>query len=137
MKLSLNAPCPCGSGSKYKKCCYRYHKGASAPDALTLMKSRYSAYAVGNADYIIKTTHPDNSDYTKDILSWRASIREFSDHTVFEGLRILAYDTGEEVAFVTFEARLSSGLLKEKSHFLKASGRWLYVDGEVAFDGGE
>ena len=136
MKLSVNSPCPCGSGTKYKKCCQRYHKGALALDALTLMKSRYSAYATGNADYIIKTTHPDNSDYTEDIRSWKASIVEFSSHTAFEGLRILSYDRGEEEAFVTFEARLSSALLKEKSRFLKVSGRWFYVDGEVTFDEG-
>ena len=45
-KFSINSPCPCGSGGKYKKCCQKYHKGALAKDALTLMKSRYSAYAL-------------------------------------------------------------------------------------------
>ena len=136
MKASANIPCPCGSTLKYKKCCRRYHLGALAPDALTLMKSRYSAYATGNADYIIKTTHPDNSDYSEEKQDWRASILTFCKETVFEGLKIIDY-SGEEdskEAFVTFEAYLSSGILKEKSRFLKAEGRWLYVDGEVAFD---
>ena len=55
MKISKNSKCPCGSGKKYKECCYKYHKGANPPNALLLMKSRYSAYAAGDAKYIIKT----------------------------------------------------------------------------------
>ena len=135
IKASANIPCPCGSSLKYKKCCRRYHQGALAPDALTLMKSRYSAYATGNADYIIKTTHPDNSDYSEDRQSWRASILAFCKETTFEGLKIIDYSDESEngEAFVTFEAYLSSGILKEKSRFLKSEGRWLYVDGVVSF----
>ena len=56
MKFSPNNPCPCGSGKKYKKCCQIYHKGKIAKSALELMKSRYSAFAVGDIDYIIKTS---------------------------------------------------------------------------------
>ncbi len=130
-KPSPNIPCPCGSQQKYKKCCQRYHKGAIAPDALTLMKSRYSAYATGNADYIIQTTHPDNSDYTEDRAAWRASIMAFSTHTTFEGLQILSYESDDDEAYVTFIASLSSGPLQERSRFLKVTSRWLYVDGEV------
>jgi len=57
MKISKNTKCPCGSGKKYKDCCFRWHKITNAPNALLLMKSRFTAYAVGNAEYIIKTTH--------------------------------------------------------------------------------
>jgi len=44
--------------------------------------------------------------------------------------KIIDFIDGKEEAFVTFNARLSSGDLKEKSRFLKLHGRWLYVDGE-------
>jgi len=129
MKPSPNMLCPCDSGNKYKKCCSKYHKGAFAPDALSLMKSRYSAYAVGNSSYIIKTTHPDNPDYTTNIKNWEESILSFSKETNFLSLEIIEFIDGEEEAFVTFNARLSSGDLKEKSRFLKLYGQWLYVDG--------
>jgi len=129
MKPSPNMLCPCDSGNKYKKCCSKYHKGAFAPDALSLMKSRYSAYAVGDSSYIIKTTHPDNSDYTSNIKNWKESILSFSKQTSFLSLEIIDFIDGEEEAFVTFNARLSSGDLKEKSRFLKLYGRWLYADG--------
>ena len=64
-RISPNTLCPCGSKTKYKKCCAIYHKGAVPKTALLLMKSRYSAYAVNNSAYIVKTTHPNNPDYHK------------------------------------------------------------------------
>ena len=130
MRISSNTLCPCGSKNKYKKCCQRYHKGALAPDALVLMKSRYSAYAIGNADYIIKTTHPDHPDHTLEKSKWKEEILTFSKHTDFLSLHIIDYLDKETEAYVSFEARLSSGLLREKSRFLKEHGQWLYVDGE-------
>jgi hypothetical protein len=30
VKISRNAPCPCGSGQKYKKCCLPQHENAAA-----------------------------------------------------------------------------------------------------------
>ena len=130
-KYSPNLPCPCQSGQKYKKCCAIYHKGALPKDALTLMKSRYSAYAVGDSRYIIRTTHPDNSDYTDDTQAWRESIDHFCKETEFEGLKILDWVDDEEEAFVTFRALLSGGKMIEKSRFLKEKERWLYIDGEI------
>ena len=125
-KISANSLCPCGSRVKYKRCCQKYHKGAYAPTALLLMKSRYSAYAVGESDYIIKTTHPNNSDFTEDRLSWRRDIEHFSSTSQFLKLEILDFIDGEREAFVTFIATLSSGELREKSRFLKVDNQWLY-----------
>lgn len=98
------------------------------------MKSRYSAYAIGDSDYIIKTTHPDNPDYTEDTKAWKAPIDLFSQQTQFQELEILEWTDGEEEAFVTFKASLSSGVLIEKSRFLKVDGRWLYRSGEFILD---
>ena len=130
-KPSPNIPCPCQSGRKYKKCCQKYHKGALPATALDLMRSRYTAYALGLADYIIQTTHPDNSDYTEERSRWRDEILAFSKTTAFEGLTIIDYTDTSPEAFVTFEAALSSGLLREKSRFLKENGRWFYIDGII------
>lgn len=125
-KLSPNAPCPCGSKTKYKKCCRPYHRGKKAPDALTLMKTRYSAYAMGEADYIIQTTHPEHPDFTSDRERWRREILAFSHGTEFKGLEILASRTDGARAVVHFIARLDSGDMQECSHFLLEEGRWLY-----------
>ena len=130
-KIGANSSCPCGSKIKYKKCCQRYHKGAIPPTALLLMRSRYSAYAVGESGYIVKTTHPNNPDHTKEVNAWRESIQQFTDNTEFLGLKIVEVVEDEEESFVTFKAQLSSGEMVEKSRFLRVDGRWFYVDGVV------
>jgi SEC-C motif-containing protein len=122
MKISVNNPCPCGSKKKYKKCCQKYHKGAQAKDALTLMKSRYSAYVVGDAHYIMKTTHPDNPDYHDDKRIWQKEIEAFSEQTTFKGLEIESYKEGCDVAYVSFVAIFESRKLEEESKFLKIGG---------------
>jgi SEC-C motif-containing protein len=52
-------PCPCGLPADYAACCGRFHAGEAAPDAEHLMRSRYSAYVRGLADYLRQTWHPD------------------------------------------------------------------------------
>lgn len=131
-KISPNSPCPCGSHTKYKKCCLIYHKGAKPKTALQLMKSRYSAYAVGDASYIVKTTHENNPDFTTDVKNWEASISQFTKATQFLGLEILEFIEGDEEAFVSFRASLSSGEMLEKSRFLKVKSSWFYESGEIA-----
>jgi len=131
-KISPNSLCPCGSKTKYKKCCQVYHKGAKPKTALLLMKSRYSAYALGESRYIIKTTHENNAQYMSDTKAWQESIDSFCRETEFLGLEILEFIEGEEEAFVTFKANLSSGEMVEKSRFLKVEGMWLYENGEVS-----
>ena len=43
--------CPCLSGSAYQDCCGPYHSGsADAPTAERLMRSRYSAFVLGDAE---------------------------------------------------------------------------------------
>ncbi len=122
MKISVNSPCPCGSGKKYKKCCQIYHKGMIAKDVLSLMKSRFSAFAVGDIKYIIKT-----STFQKDY----DELKAFSQNCEFKKLDIL--DVGED--FVTFKATIicngvDSSFI-EKSFFVKKDGRWFYDRGEI------
>lgn len=131
----MSLPCPCHSGKLYKDCCQCYHQGDQPKTALALMRSRYAAYALGLADYIMTTTHPHHQDFSLDYLSWKQQILMFSAMTNFEGLQIL--DDCEDVkeATVTFIANLKQGnrdiSFKEKSHFCRESGQWLYESGEV------
>lgn len=127
--------CPCHSGKKYQECCGNYHAGALPENALALMRSRYSAYALGNAEYIIATTHPENPVFTSDQQGWKKNILEFSKNTRFEGLKVEEFIDGTEVAFVTFTAVLrqngQDATFTEKSRFFRVGGRWLYRDGEM------
>jgi len=128
MKISPNDPCPCYSGLKYKKCCRPWHGGTAAPTPEALMRSRYSAYALGKVDYIMATTHPDNPQFRADRAVWRAQIQQFSDRTRFVGLQILAAE-GDIVTFhaILFEDE-SDISYTERSLFKQKDGRWLYVD---------
>lgn len=125
--------CPCHSGISYEVCCKPFHDGLPPETAVQLMRSRYSAFALGLVDYIIKTTHPLNPDYTKNITSWSDNISEFSKKTEFKDLKILNFENGTTLSYVTFHAFLrQSGQntgFKERSRFLKQNGQWLYVDG--------
>lgn len=100
------------------------------------MKSRYTAYVVGDAKYIIKTTHPQNIEYTKDTQAWASSIKEFSSNSEFIGLSILDFIDGEEIAFVTFNASIKQNgqdsSFIEKSRFEKVDGMWLYHSGKIS-----
>ena len=135
MKYNVNAPCPCGSGKKYKKCCQIYHKGAPAPDALSLMKSRYSAFAVGNGNYIIATTHPDHPEAQKDVEMRKRELAHFFKYTEMRGLEILEVEPGSPFSYVTFKVSLEQNgkpfSFIEKSTFEKKEGKWLYLDGKT------
>lgn len=105
--------------------------GSAAPTALALMRSRYSAYALGLAEYIIQTTHPQNPLYEKNLKKWAEEIRSFSRETQFVQLVIEGF--GED--WVAFIAHLVQNdrpvLLKEKSQFAKLKGKWLYLIGAL------
>jgi len=88
------------------------------------MKSRYSAYVLGDAKYIIKTTHKDNPSYQEDLTIWEREIKDFCKDTEFKKLIILSY-TDYSVEFI---AEFKNSKLHEISDFEKVSEIWLYKD---------
>lgn len=117
------AACPCGSGDEYAECCGPLHRQtvlAETPEQL--MRSRYSAYAVGDLDHIFRTWHPRTRPDTLDpdpALTWT-------------GLRILSAQ-GDEVEFVaSYERAGVPGQRHERSRFEQRRGKWVYVDGDVS-----
>lgn len=135
MGFDPSQPCPCHSSKPYLLCCKPFHDKVSNPqNALLLMRSRYSAYALNIADYIIATTHPKNVTYKRDRNQWMGEIGQFSLATQFTGLEILDFTEEGMTAYVTFKALLSqSGAdcsFIEKSRFERVNGLWLYRAGE-------
>ena len=126
-----NKLCPCDSIVSYKLCCGRYHKGnIKAPTAEALMRSRYTAYAMGKAQYLYKTWH----EKTRPSLS---SLRE-SDPQKLIALKIISTQAGGEhdlKGMVEFIASSESTdpeqpiyQHREKSLFIKVKEQWLYID---------
>ncbi|SBT95649.1 SEC-C motif-containing protein [Streptomyces sp. DI166] len=115
--------CPCGLPAVYAECCGRYHAGAAAPSAESLMRSRYSAFVRLDAGYLLRTWHPRT----------RPGQLDLDPRMRWTGLEIL--DTSDGSAFhstgtVTFRASYRGGSLHERSRFERVDGAWVYVDGE-------
>lgn len=121
-----NSVCPCGSGVSFTQCCEKYILGyETAPTALALMRSRYSAYVVQNADYLINTTHLSTRGlFSKDeILRW-------AKENKWKQLQIVTFDdTMVEFKAFYFGADNEEHQHHERSSFTKAEGHWYYVDG--------
>ncbi len=113
--------CPCGATDC---ACALYHNGAAAPDALSLMRSRYTAYVLKLYDYLMNTWH---SDTRPAALEW--------EHQRWLGLEVKNYSVeSPEHATVEFVARYKVNgrayRLHEISNFVCEQGKWFYVDGE-------
>ena len=117
--------CPCGEGD-YATCCGRYHNGALATDAKTLMRSRYSAYVLRLSDYLLATWHPKTRPATLDL---------GSDNEKWLGLQVKRFiQESADYAKVEFVARYKvagrAHRLHEISRFARENGQWFYIDGE-------
>jgi SEC-C motif-containing protein len=121
--VSLAPDCPCGSGTPYDACCGPLHRNArQAETAEELMRSRYAAYVVGDADHVFRTWHPRTrpADVTPDpAMRWT-------------GLEVLDASEEGDTAEVEFRASYAGGSMHEHSRFERRAGRWVYVDGEVS-----
>ncbi len=127
--------CPCGLGA-YEACCQPFHGGAVAPTAETLMRSRYSAYALGTtkaalAKYLLDTWHADTRPETIEFnprQQWVAL-------TIFDTDGGLQLDTTGSVEFsAAYEDDDGPHVLHENSRFVRDGIRWLYVDGEASLE---
>lgn len=119
--------CYCGNSIPFQDCCEPYIKGIkNAPTAEKLMRSRYSAFATGAADYLVNTTHISKRRYhnKKDILAW-------SQANKWLKLEVLA-STENTVTFKTYylDENLKAQVHYEHSTFKLENGKWFYVDGE-------
>ena len=97
--------CRCHSRKAYHRCCEPLHRGRAAPDPVALMRSRYCAYARGDATYVMDTTHPTQRE--QDVDAWRSSILAFCERTRFVDLRVEPVELAGDEAFVRFWATLS------------------------------
>ncbi|CAM4357445.1 YchJ family protein [Bordetella muralis] len=121
--------CPCESGLAYARCCERWHRGPQrllAPDALALMRSRYSAFVLDDLPYLLDTWHPDTRP---------AQLERNPSDLKWLGLQIKQHHQPDaDHATVEFVARCRQAgratRLHELSRFLRVGGHWLYVDGE-------
>ncbi|OYD25331.1 YchJ family protein [Oceanimonas baumannii] len=123
--------CHCDSKQPFPDCCQPFLEGRlEAPDPLTLMRSRYSAYCTGAGEYLVHTWHPDTLEKLD-----AATLRESGLSTEWLGLNIVfsrgtPADTEGEVEFkVRYREHDRVVLLHERSRFVRFEGRWVYHSG--------
>lgn len=128
----MSRPCPCTSKKTYDRCCGPFHSGTAAPEtAEQLMRSRFSAYALGKVDYLIGT-RPE----AKRADESREELATYCKAVSCVGLKIIAKEKGgkdDDNGVVTFHASLQTNgrrsLHIETSTFAREDGHWVYVDG--------
>ena len=125
--MKTEGACPCGGGISYTHCCEPFHtRQALPPTAEALMRSRYSAFVLGLADYLWRTWHPRTRPQ-----------RVHLDDTVWTGLEIVDVvdgAVGDQDGVVEFMAGYlhgrRTGHLRERSRFERRAGRWMYLDAQ-------
>ncbi|HEY1231060.1 MAG TPA: YchJ family metal-binding protein [Ramlibacter sp.] len=132
MNVPAADPCPCGRVDArgrplpFQRCCGPFLAGAPAPDAESLMRSRYSAFVLEDAAYLLATWHP----------STRPPAIEFEPGLKWLGLEVREHRptdaTHAEVEFVARSRVAGRGhRLHERSRFACEDGRWYYVEGAI------
>lgn len=119
--------CYCGNHLSFQECCEPFIKGVQKPPTSeALMRSRYSAYATGEADYLVNTTHVSTRKNHKksDILSW-AKNNKWTQLAI-----ISASETTVIFNAYYLDNRLQPQGHYEQSTFVFENGSWFYVDGE-------
>ena len=119
--------CPCGSGSALDDCCGSLICGTrSAATAEMLMRSRYSAYVLGDVDYLAASWHP----------ATRPPVIDLGEPVNWLGLKIVAArdgGSGDSEGTVEFVARYKIAgrafRLHEISRFVRQADRWTYFSG--------
>jgi SEC-C motif domain protein len=123
-----NEPCPCGAGI-WGACCGPVIAGdTAAATAEAVMRSRYSAFVVGDAGHLLRSWHPDT----------RPDEVTFVADQTWTSLEIVSTERGralDATGIVEFRARYRrgnrAGELHEASRFGRVGGRWVYIDGDV------
>lgn len=133
-RLAGNAPCPCGTGRKARGCCLPLLRGDPAATPEALMRSRYVAWSLGDAAYLMRTTATDSPHRTADARAWEADLRAAAAEVTFVALHVdEAPPPDDGWGVVAFRAEaLRDGLPEvwaERSRFCQEGGRWVYVDG--------
>jgi SEC-C motif-containing protein len=124
--------CPCGSNHPFAQCCEPYITGAaiaSTPEAL--MRSRYSAYATRNFDYIESTMKGAPLKSFN-----RVDTEKSAQQVTWDKLEVISVSEvkpEDEEGFVEFKAYYTAGnktdVIYEKSRFIKKKGKWFYIEG--------
>ncbi|MDI9819698.1 MULTISPECIES: YchJ family protein [unclassified Legionella] len=126
----LMVNCPCDSQKSYLSCCEPFITGKQTPETPeALMRSRYTAYAMANIDYIKETMrHGALIGFQEtEAKRWAKRVHWIKLHVLKSDIK------NSTTGYVEFEASFVDGSrlksLHEKSRFMREEGQWYYVGG--------
>ena len=126
--------CPCSSKLAYDRCCEPYLTGKAVPEsAEKLMRSRFTAYAMGRAGYLAATTAAVEREKldVEELERYCQAVKCIS----LKVLSTQAGGAGDQTGEVVFHAKLLINgkrmLHWERSRFVREDGKWMYLDGET------
>jgi SEC-C motif-containing protein len=119
---------------EYEKCCGLYIKdGIPVPTAEKLMRARYSAYALGEIDFIMDTHEVD----PKEAEESRKATEDWAKGSEWQGLEIIKTSKGGEEddnGTVEFKAHYMVDRARythhEISRFERKNGKWIFAEGQ-------
>jgi SEC-C motif-containing protein len=138
--MNRSAPCACGSGVAYAGCCGPLHRSErEAEDAAALMRSRYAAFVLRDADYLWRTLHSDHDDRARPRDQVLRELREACATNRYLELRILdaRASDADGIARVLFHAKVfckgTDRSFVELSEFACEGGTraWRYLQGDA------
>ena len=131
-------PCPCNSGRSYEDCCGPVIRGERpAATAEALMRSRYSAFARKEIDYLKDSLHPGlRGDHDPE------ATRRWADKSDWTGLEIVATtgggvddDAGTVEFIASYRQKGTPHSHHEVAEFSRHKGHWYYTDGRMVTPG--
>jgi SEC-C motif-containing protein len=127
----MSKPCPCGSTLEYSACCRPFHRAEREPETpAALVRARFSAFALGEADFLWRTLHPDHDDRERPRDEVLRELREASRTHRYLRLEILRSEDTRVLFSVKVFAKGKDLSFQELSTFARAEGGWRYLVGE-------
>ncbi|SMG29839.1 SEC-C motif-containing protein [Corynebacterium pollutisoli] len=121
--------CPCNTGLTYAECCGKYHAGGVAPTAETLMRSRFTAFVVRDADYLLRTWDPDTRPFELTLVDLPVQFYRLDILDVVGGGPL---DREGVVEFEAFYKGDPPGSQRERSMFRRVGREWVYTARDVS-----
>eukprot|EP01038_Epipyxis_sp_PR26KG_P012557 gene12557-16841_t len=124
LELALDSPCVCGSKLSYGNCCGKLHNpqvsltSITHKDIINVARARFTAFAIGDGDFLIKTTHTSNKDY----------LQHFNDNRDDDKakklwLKEIRTKNSEIFEFLKFEEVIDESLVTINNNIMNASDK--------------
>jgi SEC-C motif-containing protein len=124
--------CPCG-GDDYRACCRPFHQGAEPPDPGAMVRSRFSAFALGEGAYLWRTLHPEHELRARPEEDVVRELKKAHHEYRYRSVTVHEVEERGDRARVLFAARIfqkgRDRSFVELSSFERTREGWRYRDG--------